>query len=102
MTHRQAPGSQGPAGDGEERQGRRRRAGTEPTQARSALGVRFALATVALVVFAAATVIFAVLATTSNPGGAMSSGEYGALAALCGVVAVTAVVDLTVLRHRRK
>jgi len=73
------------------------RTGTEPVTARSALGLRLLLAGLFLPLFAAAAVLLAVRAAQPGSGGA---GPATALAVLCGVLAVTAAVDLVVVVRR--
>ncbi|MGY1434138.1 DUF6343 family protein [Streptomyces reniochalinae] len=81
---------------------RRTRAGTEPVTARSDLRLRTLLSSVGLPVFAAATALLAWWAASSGPHSSPSDRVLSVLAALCGVLALGAVVDLVVLRRRRE
>ncbi|MEU5159447.1 hypothetical protein AB0G74_07535 [Streptomyces sp. NPDC020875] len=76
--------------------------GTEPMTARTATELRKALASVALVVFTAATVVLVVFALRADDGGAPSGAALGGLAAVCGLVALSTAVDLAVLRRRNR
>ncbi|WP_326608731.1 DUF6343 family protein [Streptomyces sp. NBC_01799] len=80
---------------------RHRRTGTEPLTARSDLGLRMVLSTAALVVFALATAGFAWWAASSSRDSSPNSTVLGVLAAVCGVLLLVAVLDLTVIRRRR-
>ncbi|MEI7031702.1 hypothetical protein [Streptomyces pratensis] len=76
------------------------RRGTEPANALSALQLRRILAWVALGVFVVAAVLFAVSAAAAEPGDSPSATLRAVLAGVCALVAVTAGVDLVVLRRR--
>ncbi|MFS4093863.1 DUF6343 family protein [Streptomyces sp. AF1A] len=76
--------------------------GAEPVTARSALRLRQVLSALFLPLFAAATAGFAVWAAHQGPGGSPSSGPLTALAAVCGVLALGAAVDLAVVTGRRR
>lgn len=75
---------------------RDRRSGTEPRTARSALRMRLVLAVFGLLTGLAVLIGCAVLAT-----GARHSGGLVLLAALGGVWAMTAAIDILVVLHRR-
>lgn len=77
--------------------GRRVPPGTEPANARTAVWLRMALATLALVGFSLAA--WALAAAADRPGG-NNDGEAAA-ALLCALIAATAVVDLVLLGVRR-
>ncbi|MFD4584986.1 DUF6343 family protein [Streptomyces sp. NPDC058423] len=76
------------------------RTGTEPVTARSALTLRLVLSLVALPVFVAGTVLFAVRAGTSGPLDSPGPAVLVALALACGVLALVAAVDLLVIGRR--
>lgn len=76
------------------------RTGTEPATAQSAVRLRRLLAALFLPLFVAATVLFAVLAAAADPGDALDRGELVVLAAGCGVLALTAAVDLWIVGRR--
>ncbi|MFD8387925.1 DUF6343 family protein [Streptomyces sp. NPDC059680] len=78
------------------------RTGTEPTTARSALRLRRLLSAVFLPLFAAATAGFAVWAARSGPGDSPGGGPLTVLAAVCGVLALAAALDLVVVTARRR
>ncbi|MEU5366456.1 DUF6343 family protein [Streptomyces sp. NPDC005925] len=81
--------------------GRRRpRTGTEPVTAQSAVRLRRLLAALFLPLFAAAAVLFAVLAAEAEPGDALDRGDLVVLAVMCGVFALLAAVNLWVLGRR--
>ena len=71
--------------------------GSEPTTARTAVGLRMALAALALIGFSLAAWAFA--AAAGRPGG--SNGGEAAVAIGCALVAVAAAVNLVVLARRR-
>lgn len=75
-----------------------RHTGTEPTTARSALGLRAVLAVLALVAGSVGAVAFALAARRAD---GTATGEWVA-AGICVLVALTAVVDLAVLRTRTR
>ncbi|MGW5679926.1 hypothetical protein ACWEV4_33455 [Streptomyces sp. NPDC003860] len=70
--------------------------------ARTARELRTALASIALVVFTAATAFLVVLAVRAGPQHAPSEGKLSFLAACCALLAVSAAVDLVVLRRRSR
>ncbi|MFK4144779.1 DUF6343 family protein [Streptomyces sp. NPDC004065] len=76
------------------------RTGTEPVTAQSPLGLRLLLSAVFLPLFAAATVFFAVWAADAGPGASPGRGPLIAVAVVCGVVALLAAADLTVVLRR--
>lgn len=76
------------------------RTGTEPVTARSALTPRLVLSLVALPVFVAGTVLFAIWAGTSGPLDSPGPAVLVALAVVCGVLALVAAVDLLVIGRR--
>ncbi|WP_330336266.1 DUF6343 family protein [Streptomyces sp. NBC_00557] len=78
------------------------RTGTEPATARSALRLRRLLSAVFLPVFAAATAGFALWASRSGPGDSPGSGPLTVLAAVCGVLALGAALDLVIVSRRRR
>ncbi|MGC5360831.1 DUF6343 family protein [Streptomyces sp. DT24] len=81
--------------------GRPGREGTEPITARSAVGLRMILASVALPVFAVGTVLLALWAADSGPHDSPSSLVVSVLAGICGALALFAALDLAVLLRRR-
>ncbi|MET8894058.1 DUF6343 family protein [Streptomyces albogriseolus] len=76
------------------------RSGTEPVTARSPLKLRLLLASVFLPLFVAGTVLFAVWAAGSDAGGSPGRGPLILLAVVCGVLALTAALDLGVVLRR--
>ena len=82
------PGSRGRYRD-------RQPSGREPLTARSPLRLRAILSGIALVVTAAAAVLFAVTAQREGDGGLWT------VAALCAAITVVAAIDLIVIAHRR-
>ena len=76
------------------------RSGTEPVTARSPLKLRLLLASVFLPLFVAGTVLFAVWAARSDAGDSPGSGPLTLLAVVCGVLALTAALDLAVVLRR--
>ncbi|UIR23011.1 DUF6343 family protein [Streptomyces spinosirectus] len=92
----------GPTGATRATRSRRPRTGTEPTTARSALGLRLALSAVFLPLFAAATVGFAIWAAHQGPGESPGSGLLTVLAVVCGVLALVAAADIAVVAARRR
>ncbi|HEX2313667.1 MAG TPA: DUF6343 family protein [Thermomonospora sp.] len=72
--------------------------GTEPLNARSALGVRALLSGLALAAGTAAAVIFGVRAARDRDADA----ALWTAAAVCAVIAVIAAVDLWVIRRRTR
>ncbi|MEU6005420.1 DUF6343 family protein [Streptomyces sp. NPDC047453] len=76
------------------------RTGTEPVTAQSPLGLRLLLSGVFVPVFAAATAYFAVWAADSGPGDSPGPGPLTAIAVVCGVLALFAMVDLVVVARR--
>ncbi|MER5476922.1 DUF6343 family protein [Streptomyces sp. NPDC002734] len=81
---------------------RRRRSGTEPVTARSALGLRLLLSAVFLPVFVALTVFFALWAADAGPGENPDRGTLVAFTAVCALVALLAAADLLVVLRRRR
>lgn len=77
------------------------RTGTEPTTARSALGLRALLAAIYTPLFLAGAVLFAVWAYRSHEGSSPSPEALAALAIICAVMALLALADLTVVQRRR-
>ncbi|MBJ6642477.1 hypothetical protein H4N48_03270 [Streptomyces sp. BSE7-9] len=76
------------------------RTGTEPVTARSALRLRLLLASVFLPIFVAGTVLFAVWAAGADEGDSPGSGPLTFLAVVCGVLVLTAALDLGVVLRR--
>ncbi|WP_406725514.1 DUF6343 family protein [Streptomyces sp. GD-15H] len=76
------------------------RTGTEPVTARSPLRLRLLLAGVFLPLFAAAAVLFGLWAAESGPGDSPGRGELVAVAVGCGVLALSAAVDVSVVTRR--
>ncbi|MEV5384571.1 DUF6343 family protein [Streptomyces sp. NPDC052721] len=76
------------------------RTGTEPATARSALRLRLLLSAVFLPLFAAATAGFAVWAAHEGPGDSPGTGPLTILAAVCGLLALAAALDLVVVSGR--
>ncbi|MGW3592157.1 DUF6343 family protein [Streptomyces fungicidicus] len=74
------------------------RTGTEPVTARSPL--RLLLAAVFLPLFVAGAVLFGVWAALSGAGDSPGRGPLILLAAVCGVLALTALLDLLVVLRR--
>jgi hypothetical protein len=62
--------------------------------------MRRLLAALFLPAFVAATVLFALLAAAADPGAALDRGELSVLAVGCGVLALTAAVDLWIVGRR--
>lgn len=81
---------------------RRDRPGTEPSTARSALGLRLLLSSVFVPVFLAGTALFWYWMERSDPRDVPSSGSLRVLTILCAVAAFLAVVDLVVVLLRRR
>ncbi|MFD7443872.1 DUF6343 family protein [Streptomyces sp. NPDC059909] len=77
------------------------RTGTEPMTARSVLGLRLLLASAAMLVSLVATVLFALRAASSGPGASPGATELAALAWACGLLTLTAAIDLVVSLRRR-
>lgn len=82
--------------------GRRRRSGTEPVTARSALGLRLLLSAVFLPVFVALTVFFALWAADAGSGENPDRSMLVAFTVVCALVALLAAVDLLVVLRRRR
>ncbi|MFI8202994.1 DUF6343 family protein [Streptomyces sp. NPDC085937] len=76
------------------------RTGTEPVTARSPLKLRLLLASVFLPLFVAGTVLFGVWAARSDSGDSPGTGPLVLLAVVCGVLALTAALDLAVVLRR--
>ncbi|MFB7791503.1 hypothetical protein ACFC0R_14565 [Streptomyces sp. NPDC056086] len=68
--------------------------------AQSPLGLRLLLSGVFVPVFAAATAYFAVWAADSGPGDSPGPGPLTAIAVVCGVLALVAMIDLAVVARR--
>lgn len=98
-----------PAGrPGSFRTGRRRHGnrpphnGTEPTRARSPLGLRLLLSAIYAPLFTAGAALFALWASQSSPDSAPKPGTLNALAITCGVLALLTLLDLVVVVRRRR
>jgi hypothetical protein len=78
---------------------RRRRAGTEPVDARSPLGLRIVLSALFAPLFTAAAVGFAVAVSRADEDRAVL---YAVLSAMCAVLAAVALADVVVLSRRRR
>ncbi|WP_217137178.1 DUF6343 family protein [Streptomyces sp. AC558_RSS880] len=79
------------------------RTGTEPVTARSPLRLRLLLAAVFLPLFLAGTALFGTWAARSDAGDSPGRGPLVLLAVVCGVLALTALLDLmAVLRRLRR
>lgn len=76
------------------------RTGTEPVTARSPLRLRLLLAGVFLPLFVAGCALFAVGAADAGPGDSPGRGPLILLSAVCGVLALTALLDLLVILRR--
>ncbi|GAB2330752.1 DUF6343 family protein [Streptomyces griseoincarnatus] len=76
------------------------RTGTEPVTARSPLRLRLLLASVFVWLFIAGAVLFAVWAAGADAGDSPGSGPLTFLAVVCGVLALTAALDLRVVLRR--
>ncbi|MEU0284331.1 MULTISPECIES: DUF6343 family protein [Streptomyces] len=76
------------------------RTGTEPVTARSPLRLRLLLSCVFLPLFVAGTVLFGVWAARSDSGDSPGPGPLVLLAVVCGVLALTAALDLAVVLRR--
>ncbi|MEU8516281.1 DUF6343 family protein [Kitasatospora sp. NPDC048722] len=81
---------------------RRWRSGTEPSNARSDLKLRYLLSLTFTPLFAISTVVFAVWAANSPSYGAPSSGTLTGFAVAMGLLTLFAVVDLVVVIRRRR
>ncbi|MCX4578471.1 DUF6343 family protein [Streptomyces sp. NBC_01571] len=81
---------------------RRRRSGTEPSTARSALKLRFLLALTFTPLFAAATIGFALWASHAHSGDTVGPTTLAVLAALFGLLTAIAAIDLWVVVRRRR
>ncbi|GGO95297.1 DUF6343 family protein [Wenjunlia tyrosinilytica] len=75
-----------------------RRAGTEPSNARSALGLRMLLSAIFAPLFAAATAGFIVAATAT---GATHRTLDSVLAGICAFLTLVAMLDLATVSVRR-
>ncbi|MCQ4083757.1 DUF6343 family protein [Streptomyces sp. RB6PN25] len=82
--------------------GRRRRTGTEPVAARSALGLRMVLSAVYVPIFVAGAIAFAIWATRSAPGGSPGVTVLDVLAGVSAALAAVAAADLLVVSRRRR
>jgi hypothetical protein len=78
------------------------RTGSEPVTARSALGLRLLLAVCFTPLFIAATVLFAVWSTRSEPSSSPTSLQLAGIAGGCAALAVISAVDLVVILRRRR
>ncbi|GAB2608994.1 hypothetical protein GCM10027168_47490 [Streptomyces capparidis] len=78
---------------------RRSRSGTEPVNARSAVGLRMLLSAVYAPLFAVGAAGFSLAAGDAPPG---RFTRYAVLAALCAALTAAALADLAVLTHRRR
>ncbi|MFH8449184.1 DUF6343 family protein [Streptomyces fungicidicus] len=76
------------------------RTGTEPVTARSPLRLRLLLAAVFLPLFVAGAALFGARAALSGAGDSPGRGPLILLAAVCGVLALTALLDLVVVLRR--
>jgi len=76
------------------------RTGTEPVTARSPLRLRLLLAAVFLPLFVAGATLFGAWAALSGAGDSPGRGPLILLAAVCGVLALTALLDLLVVLRR--
>ncbi|MEU3105100.1 DUF6343 family protein [Streptomyces griseoflavus] len=76
------------------------RSGTEPVTARSPLRLRAVLAGVFLPLFVAGCALFAVWAADAGPGDSPGRGPLIFIAAVCGFLALTALLDLVVVLRR--
>ncbi|MFI5572225.1 DUF6343 family protein [Streptomyces sp. NPDC051740] len=76
------------------------RTGTEPVTARSPLRPRLLLAAVFLPLFLAGTALFGTRAARSDAGDSPGRGPPAPLAVVCGVLALTALLDLAVVPRR--
>ncbi|GGR66779.1 DUF6343 family protein [Streptomyces roseolus] len=76
------------------------RSGREPVTARSDLKLRLLLLLVFTPLFAAATIAFAFWAARADDD-ALGPGVPAALAVFCGLLTVTAAIDLVVVARRR-
>ncbi|GGR07893.1 DUF6343 family protein [Streptomyces pilosus] len=76
------------------------RTGTEPVTARSPLRLRLLLAGVFLPLLLAGCVLFGVRATDAGPDDSPGRGPLIFLSAVCAFLALTALLDLVVVRRR--
>lgn len=76
------------------------RTGTEPVTARSPLRLRRLLAGIFLALFLAGCALFAMAAAQADPGDSPGRGPLILLAVVSGVLALTALANLLVVRHR--
>ncbi|UQA90658.1 DUF6343 family protein [Streptomyces halobius] len=83
---------------------KRPRTGTEPLTARSALRLRLILAAIGLVAFTAGTFRFAIWTSGTTADESPGPTVLLVLTVVCGVLALTAALDLVVVlrRLRRK
>ncbi|MBB0230073.1 hypothetical protein FOE67_11215 [Streptomyces calidiresistens] len=81
---------------------RSERAGTEPSNARSALRLRLRLSVIFIPLFIGLTVVFAVWWGTSEPGDTPGPAELSLLTLGAGLLAVLAVINLFVILRRIK
>lgn len=80
----------------------RKRSGTEPVTARSALHLRLLLSSLFVPLFLAGTGLFWYWTTQSGAGDVPSHGSLQALTVICAVLALLAAVDLIVVLVRRR
>ncbi|MHC3475364.1 DUF6343 family protein [Streptomyces sp. 7R007] len=76
------------------------RTGTEPATARSALRLRLLLAWTFLPLFIGAAVASAVGAANAGSDDSPGRDVWAVIAGVCGVLALTALLDLTILSRR--
>ncbi|GAA5611284.1 hypothetical protein CP981_01365 [Streptomyces platensis] len=81
---------------------KRRRTGTEPVTARSPLRLRLVLAAGALAFFTAAAVRLAMGARSAGPRYSPNTTVLVVLAAVCGVLALVALLNLAVILRRMR
>lgn len=80
----------------------RRRSGTEPVTARSALRLRLLLSSLFVPLFLAGAALFGYWAAQSGAGDVPSRNSLCVLALICLVLTVFAALDLAVLLVRRR
>ena len=81
---------------------RHERTGSEPVTAQSSLRLRTLLSSLFAPVFLAAAAGFGLWAASSGPGSSPGSGPLWGIAVVCAVLGLLALVDLVVLRARRR
>ncbi|MGK5629850.1 DUF6343 family protein [Streptomyces sp. URMC 123] len=82
--------------------GGRPRSGTEPTSARSPLGLRLLLSAVYAPLFLAGAAGFSVWAAYAEPDGDPSRRALATVAGICAALALLAALDLYVVLRRRE